>query len=687
MGYEKLLSPIKIGNLEIKNRIVKAPASSGFADMNGFCTNRLVTFYETLAKGKVGLIIMEGQAVQEWREDFYHLVGLWSDEHIAGYKAMVDKVHAAGSPIIAQFCPMGPVDWTDPRGASALTQEEMPWPPAFGAPPREVTIDEINALKQAIVDAAIRATKVGYDGVEIHTAHSYYLQSFMSRTWNKRTDQYGGSIENRARLVCEMIQEVREATGPDFIIGVRMNGEEYGCDEDLRLTSDEAVEIAKLFEKAGLNYINVAGESLNRRGDVVSVPSQHRPDYWNYPEPDPNMKQYMDRFDEGLFIRAAEAIHRAVNVPVIGVGKQDENSAEALLEADRVDMVAFARPLFADPLFPLKLYEGRPEDIVHCTRCGTCESPLNLARRCRVNPSLALGDYPEPEPAEEKKKVMVIGGGIGGMETAVIAAKRGHDVVLYEPKRNLGGHIPLAAMIKGTEGDNVLLIYDWLKTQIDKLGVKVVKKKANRAAVVHERPDAVIVATGGTYSIPEIPGIDGRNVSTVTALSKLAEKPLELLGPKALSTLSNIALPGVGKRVAIIGGEIAGLQGALFMKKRGKDVMVFESGEDNVGAGMTDTYLPRLLSWFSQNDVPIYSGVQFDEITKKGLVVTTKDGEKKEFECDTVMVLPSMVADTSLFDEVNGIAEKTILVGSVKGSPNWLIEHAMADGYQAAMSI
>lgn len=685
--YEKLLSPAKIGEITVENRIVRAPASSGYSTKDGFCTERLEALYEAFAQGGVGLIIMEGCAVQEWREDAYHLVGFWSDEHVPGYKKMVEKVHKYNSKIFVQFCPMGPVNWLDPVGASALTVEEMPWPPTVTAPPREATVEEMNKLKEDMVAAARRVKECGYDGVEVHCAHSYFLQSFLSRTWNKRTDQYGcQSLENRARYAVEIIRAIKEAMGSDFAVGVRMNGEEYGADERFRLTSEEAVGIAKIFEAAGVDYISVAGEGLTPRGDNASIPSQHQPDYWTYPDPNESMKQYMPRFKAGLFIQSAEAIHKAVKVPVIGVGRQDEDSAEELLKKDKVDLVAFARSLFADPELPKKLKEERYDDIVHCTRCGTCEDPVSAPRRCRVNPALGRYDM-EIQPAEHKKKVLVVGGGPAGMEAARVAALRGHEVTLYEKGSSLGGHLPLAAMIKGTELDNVLPVIEYLANQVNKLPIKVKTGKEVTKELIHElKPDVVVIATGGKYVIPDIPGLNNRNVTDVNALAKMANAPLKLLGPKALSTLSNIALPGIGKRVIIIGGQIAGLQGAVFMKKRNKEVTILESS-DALGKGIVDTYFRRMMAWFPKNNVPIYSGVKYEEITKQGVVVTTKEGEKRLIEGDTIVILPSQSPNVELKNELEGLVPEIYMVGSSNGAERELIEHALADGRQIGVSI
>lgn len=242
-------------------------------------------------------------------------------------------------------------------------------PRRVGKPTRGLTAEEIAEDKELYFKAAERAKAAGFDGIEVHCAHGYYLESFVSRVWNRRDDQYGPqSLENRTRLPLEIIAGLRERLGADYPLGLRMNGQEWGADKGLTIA--ETVAIAKIFEGAGVRYISVSGYGFG------PLPFRYLPDYWPYPEPEEHMKPYLKDFmGDGLLIPAAATIKQAVNIPVIAVGRLDEAKAEKILEEGKADLVAFGRVLWADPEFPRKVAEGRIEDIVRCTRCGTCEDP------------------------------------------------------------------------------------------------------------------------------------------------------------------------------------------------------------------------------------------------------------------------------------------------------------------------
>lgn len=681
----KLTSPIKINEaLTLKNRMIKAPQSCMYWDEDYTVNERVIDHYEAIAAGGAGMIVLAGI---HWYPA--HPGGrygaLYDDKYLPGMKKLVARIHQYDCPIICQLhhtAQSAPAkfDGSPPMAPSTLTAEELPSPVPIMQPPKGLTLEEIKEHKRMYLETALRAKEAGFDGIEVHGAHGYFLEGFLSRIWNKRDDQYGcQSMENRTRLMVELITDIKEQAGADFPVGVRINGEEWGAKNGL--TIEESVEIAQILEKAGADYISVSGFGFG------PLPFRYVPDYWPYPEPEDYMKPYLEQFKgQGLLIPAAAAIKKAVKVPVIAVGRLDEVLGEELLVQGKADIIAYGRQIWADPQFPNKVMEGRFEDIVYCNRCATCEDPPAGPRRCRVNPALGRERELAITRAEKKKKVMVIGGGPAGMEAARVAALRGHEVTLYEKESKLGGMIPLASMIKGYEVEKVLPIIDYLQTQIAKLPITVKTNQEVTPELVNlEKPDVVIVAVGGTYKLPNISGAQGRNVSDSNSLSKQVKPFMNIFGPQRLHALTKMFLP-VGKNVIVIGGQIEGCQGAVFLTKRGRKVTILEPAE-HIGKGIPPRYLDRMLAWFKKQGVEIISGIELKEITKKGVVIV-RNGKQELIPGNSVMALPSMLPNNDLAKKLEGGSPEVHLIGSAQGAEvGSLIVDALLDGRRIGCSI
>ena len=532
-AYEKLLEPITIGTHQWRNRMVKAPSSAMSWDPGQFCNERIIGLYDAISKGGASAIILGGMICDDpatliddadggvYTVETYPLGGLYDDKFIPGLSQLADAVHGNGCELIAQIFQNGAAIKTKGGAwcSSTLTADELPSPEPYCNPTRGLSLEEIEAFKERYFAAAERAKKAGLDGIEVHAANGYFLLSFVSRVWNHRDDQYGcQSVENRTRLVCEIIRGVKERCGEDFIVGVRTNGQEYGHPD--AITIEEGVEIAKFYDAAGADYISVTGYGYG------PVPMQFALDYWMYPSPDEDMKQFLDRLDgEGLSIPPAAAIKQAVSAPVFGVGFATPEKAEAALEKGEIDLAMFARALWADPDMPNKIAEGAPEDIRRCNHCATCdELRMNETphRRCRVNPAFLREREMAVVPAETKKKVLVVGAGAAGLEAARVAAERGHEVTLCEKESVLALELNLATMVKGTVCENVPALIDWLTSQAKKTPGLTIKTKTTVTPdfVRAMKPDAVIVATGGVYGAPDVPGIDLGIVSTAWPKSR-----------------------------------------------------------------------------------------------------------------------------------------------------------------------
>lgn len=671
--YPKLFSPLQVGSLTLKNRIVKSPQSSEYWLEGQMITPRVIDLYEGIAEGGASMIVLG--AILFMREDPelpFLFGGIWDDKHIPGMTQLTNAVHKHDCHILCQLHHPGPAPISPtyvPIASTTLTKEQVPLD--YGAPTHGVTLDEIETIKTHYINAAERAQKAGFDGVECHSANGYFLLSFLTRIWNYRTDQYGPqSMENRTRLHRELIAGIRERCGKDFVIGVRINGQEFGHPN--AMTPEEGAEAAKLLEAAGADCISVTGYGYGR-----PAPMQYVADYWPYPEPDEFMKPYLRRFKTGLLVPAAEAVKKAVRIPVLTVGRLDEELGEEILRRGRADLILLGRPLWADHDLPKKLAEGREDDIVRCCRCATCEDPQDGPRRCRVNPTMGREKELAILPAKTKKQVLVVGGGPAGMEAARVAALRGHDVTLCERSSYLGGKLHLATMVKGTQFDDVSTIIDYLTRQVAKLPMTVKRNtEVDEALIAELKPDVVILAVGGAYSLPEqVPGIHGPNVVGVPALAKMAEVPLRMVGAKALSKLSEIALPGVGKNVVVLGGQIEGLQGAVFLRKRGRKVTVLEES-DTTGDGMPPRYLKRTLPWLQKEGVEVITGVRYDEVTAEGVRITTRDRVQRLIPADTVMVLLRPVPNRHLLDSISANVPEVHSIGCGNGVDTSLIVHA-----------
>lgn len=679
--HDLLLSPLQVTPyFTLKNRMVKSPQSTFRWNDDGTADNcSALDLYEAIAKGGAACVFTDGIM---WDKVPGKYCSAWDDKFIPGLTQLAERVHKHDCKIVAQIHHGGPsaavMDENRPFSSSTIDDErKLPIPPPEGRLTRGLTKDEILEKEQLIADACLRIKKAGFDGVEIHAAHGYLLNSFLSPIWNHRDDAYGPqTAASRTLIMREIYDKVRKICGEEFLVGTRINGIEFSPLVEGAITIDIAAQNARALESYGYQYISVTGYGYG------SLPFRYVPDYWPYPDPEPHMAPYMKDYEGyGLWKPAICAVKNAVNIPVIGVGRMDEDKGEDFLRNGWADIIAYGRYLWADPEFPNKVKEGRIDEIRRCTRCASCEDPLTSPRVCRVNP--ALGREPEltPTPATIKKTVMVIGGGPAGMEAALTAAARGHKVTLCERSGELGGRIKLASMIKGNRVEDVMPIYHYLTTMIAKSDVRVkLKVEVTEDMVRREAPDAVILANSSPYFIPsadEVVGIDAKNVFTIPGMSKLARLPLKILGPEKLAKLSKRVLP-VGNKVVILGAGAEGVQCAIFLVHRGKEVTILAEGDD-IGGLVPVKYKVRLEPWFETHGVQVVRNAHAKRIGKKLVIADTPDGERA-FSCDSVMVMLPERRDSTLFERLKAIVPETYEVGSTLGGDNSFLKHALMDG-------
>ena len=687
--FDKLLSPCNIGKLQIKNRIIKTAAELNTHDPHDFHMNqKTIDYIETVAKGGAGMVIL-------WNAYFDYPLGarmaeglrIDRDEYIPGFSKLADAVHKHDCKLSVQMMHAGPwcpskLSGRPPIAASVMKGDMYG---DDGDEAVEATVAEIEEVQEKFVKAAERYKKAGIDHVELHCGTQHLGNTFMSRHWNRRQDKYGPqSLENRSRFMVEILKEMKRRLGKDFPIGVLYNAAEYGMDDGITLA--EGQEFGRIFEAAGADNLHPKADGL---GPIYA--SINWPDTVCYPEPPDPLPEGLDGSHNGagFWVPLVALVKKAVSIPVIATAGIDAELGERILRQGKADFIGMTRRLLADPELPNKVAAGRLEDVAPCTRCLTCIDGVHTADfpgffRCRINASLAKEREYEIKPAVKKKKVMVVGGGPAGMEAARVAALRGHEVALYEKEHQLGGSLPLAATVKGIEIENLPALVRYLSTQITKLGVKIsLGKEVNKALVEQVKPDVLILATGGQYSVPEIPGIDSGKVVSAASLNRQLKTSLRFAGPRLLIWATKLWMP-MGKSVVIIGGGVQGLQLAGFLVKRGRKVTVVDT-DVKMGKGMVDCYRDRLVPWLEQKGVLLLSGVKYEEITDKGLTITTKKEKKRILAADTILPALAMAPDTEFVKSLKESAPEIYQIGDCV-SPGLIVD-ATGDGSRIGRAI
>lgn len=621
MKYKYLFTPAKIGSLELKNRCIMAPMSAALANPDGTVSDELIAYFVARAKGGMGLIMTEYAFVQPNGRSSDHQISVAEDSMIPGLARLAEAVHENGAKICLQL---------QHGGRRSCVESTAPSPIPFdkGHPtPRVLTTTEVYKLVDDFVAGAVRAKKAGYDMVEVHCAHGYLLNDFVSPRANRRVDEFGGSMEGRARAAVMIIRGIKEACGADYPVSVRLSGEELVTDGNRKR---DAAAMAQLFEEAGADLINVSC-GVNGVGYGIAPAAK----------------------ETGHNVEAAEEIHRVVDCAVSVAGRINEPEyAEAILRAGKAEFVSFGRALFADPEFANKAMEGREEEICPCVgclqRCYGSYGHGGVYRSCMVNPFAMRETTMKLEPAEVKKKIVVVGAGPAGMEAAWTAAARGHAVTLYEKEASVGGQFQIAAMPPHKQLLARAITYYYRMCQ--KYGVEMhFNTEADKALILAQKPDAVILATGGTPIRPRIPGME--EVQTLYGSEVLMGAPLK------------------GDRCLVIGGGSQGAETADYLGQLGYEAAVVEM-RDGIALDDAEATRRMLLERFDQNHVQCYTGATVKHVYADG-VDYEKDGEIKSLRgYDNIIISIGVRSFNPLEEQLKGEAAQVIAVGDASEAKN-----------------
>jgi len=702
--YANLLAPGRIGTLELKNRIYMTAMGTNLAEPGGICGERTRAYYRERANGGTGLITM-GCVGVAWPvgSGLQNQVAISEDRHLPGIKTVVDEVHGHGSKIAFQLHFGGLIAATDMKEGRPIWTPSLP----EGKPGdvvdgfleselaaadflkygeikfRVMTRQDVRELVRLFVAAAERTQAVGADGIELHGGHGYIFSSFLSPYTNKRTDEYGGAVENRARLLLEVIVGIRTALGRNFPLWVKIDTQEFGKPEGIGV--EDAITVARLAEVAGVDAITASTYADQTWG--INHSGSNIPDV---PE---------------LMVPGAIAVKSAVKIPVLASGRIELAAADRYIRDGKFDFLGLGRPLLADPQVVRKLAGGRAPDVRPCIYCYCCVSQIYFSRpvKCAVNPETGSERKLAIAPAATRKRVVVIGGGPAGLETARRLAQKGHVVTLLEQSDRLGGTAQVAAIAYRPNER----IVEWLRHQIKACRVDVrLKTRATPDLIRSLHPDTVVVATGAIGVMPPIPGAERSNVLSGDELRRLvlggdlaslkgktgwttriATTAAALTGAtknlEFIRAATRVWMP-LGKHIVIIGGELVGLELAEFLVHRGRQVTIIDEAA-RFGAGLHIVRRWRVLAQLREFGVAMLMRAKDIAIGESCVTYVNLNGQARTVGADHVIVAKGAVGDLGLADSLRAAGFDVQTAGDCRGIG--YIEGAIADAARVAATI
>ena len=685
-----LFQPIKLGNLELKNRIVMTCANA-----SGGGGEHVLRYYAERAAGGCGLLIVGGMYTFDTGpgKTFYggrkdvtdeealaiRQFALYGEELLPFLRKFTRAMHDNGARVAAQLLMTyeWKRDWkTNKEGPTELVSASDGYKPARLGEARGVTVGEIHQIVGEYGDAARIAKDAGFDAIEIHAGIGYFLNQFLSPHTNRRSDEYGGPVENRMRMLLEIMEDCQRKAGKDYPIIARISADDFMEGGN---TLEDTKPIATALERAGVVAIDVETG-------------------W-HESSTPMVQQWVE---PGQYVYLAEEIKKVVKVPVMTAYRiWDPKLADSIIAAGRADLVGMARALVADPQLPNKALAGNFDDINYCIACCRCLDTAISGQcpSCAVNPRVGREAVYNIEPSADRKNVLVIGGGPGGMEAARVAALRGHRVTLCDRYRRLGGSLLLACVMN----PELPKFLRYQTRQVRKLPIDVKLNTTVDAAFVDKmKPDVIVIATGGIPPKYEMPGADRANVLSshdmLTAMLRppkkggVIQRLMWRVGSLALRYIDRpslvrwaLGLPfPFKKRVVIIGGGFAGCELADVLAERGKKVTLLEESRRlGFDIGITTRWVQLMRLW--QSGVNMQRNAKVEQIDDRGVKATIEEQEQF-FEADTVALTKPMETNEQLAKELEGKGYKVYRVGDCAATGGRIME-AMASGFRAGYEV
>ena len=613
-----LFEPFTLKGRSLKNRIVMPGLASFLIEDDGSINDKTVEHYRGRASGGPAMVIVEACAVSPEGIVSAHQARIYHDRFIEGLSRIARVMKAEGALPAVQIHHGGRQTSSRVIKRKPFAPSNLPCPTISGEV-EPLSVEGIQDIIRKFGDAAVRAVQAGFELIEIHGAHGYLINQFISKFSNIRDDAYGGDTTRRARFAVDVVREVRRRVGEDFPISFKISAQEFVPGG---LSVEESIEILKLLVSAGMDIVQ------------VSAGNDATPEWICQP-------MFMEK---ACLADSAATIKKALRIPVMAVGRiNDPLLADALIRDEKADLVCIGRGLLADPEMPKKAQQGNLDDIRICIACNTCmESIFRKGRvECLVNPTLGREKEMEIRPAEKRKKVMIVGGGPGGLHAGWVAAIRGHEVHLYEKQSRLGGQLNLGSVTRYKK--EILSLIEFHKKQVEKAGIRIhLNTEVTLETIKREKPDVLILSTGATPFLPDVPGIER---SIVVGLQEVLNgEPPE-------------------KRIAVVvGGGATGCEVAHHLAEHGSSVTIVEQ-LPKIAMNLESITRKVLLKELRERGVRFLTGHKLSKVEETGVVVAAEDGTESFIEAGAVVIAIGNKPDNRLYEQIQSLGIPLYQIG------------------------